>query len=183
LVTISVTADTSNVVPETFGGLLPSGKVNVGTGIVSIPGVGTATITGCTSTPSCTNSVAIYSTGTPVSFDGLPLLPYVLIGTVDFPPATDNFTGLAAVGSNALLGYGLQTAISPISGSPGGVFYPTGLFVHTTLGDLSFTSNFEPDMGPGIFTVTTVPEPSSLLLLSTGVWLFVGLASRNRGHN
>jgi len=179
LVTVTLLGDTSTIKNETFGGLIPNAKVNVGIGTVNISGIGTATITGCTSTPNCPGPIAIYSFPTPVSFPDLPTAPFVLIGTIDFPPATTDFTGLAAVVSNALLGYELQPS-GPISDTPGGVFYPTGLFVHTTRGDLSFTSNFEPGMGPGTFTATAIPEPSSLLSLSSALLLCGHFVFRNR---
>lgn len=153
------------------------GVVNVGTATVTIPGIGVAAVTGCTSEPTCTNLTAIYSTVTPlVGFVDLPPMPYVIFGTLDFPPATDNFTGLGAVGSTGLAGYDLRTSFGPISGTPGGVFYADNQLLHTTLGDLSFNSNLMLT-GSGTFTATIVPEPSSLLMLSSGVILFVGLAS------
>jgi hypothetical protein len=184
LVTVSMTADTTGVTSQTFEGLAPLGVANVGTATVNIPGIGTAAITGCTSTPSCTNSTVIYSSVTPlVGFVFLPPQPYVIFGTVDFPPSTDDFTGLGAVGSTALAGYDLRTSVGPISGTPGGVFYAENELLHTTLGDLSFTSNLTPTMGPGVFTATIVPEPSSLLMLSSGIFLFAGLACGIRRRN
>jgi hypothetical protein len=170
LVAVTLTGDTSNVVAETFGGLCPVDcLVNAGTATVSIPGIGTATIT---------DPTAIYSFSIPVIIDpGFPELPYVIIGTLDVPPATDSFTGIGFVGSSAFLDYDLRTSIGPITASPGGVGYPVGLFVQTTLGNLAFTSNFEPTT-QGTFSAATVPEPSSLLLFGAGFVAFAGARLR-----
>jgi len=173
LATVTVTGDTANVVTQTIEGYLFNVNVSTLTR-VTIAGVGTATVTVPT---------AIYSFPTPILIDsGLPVLPYVVMGTLDSPPAVDSFTGLGGLGSNSLLGYDLRTAIGPITGSPGGVFYPVGLIVPTNLGNLSFTSNLTPTM-VGTFSAT-VPEPNSLVLLSLGIaGLAFQLRFRARGRS
>lgn len=170
MVQVTVTGDTANVAPV-FGGFA---FANVsGATTVTIAGIGTATVT---------DASAIYSFPTPVSLtSGFPILPYVLIGMLENPPALDSLTGLGDTGSNALLGYNLQTSIGPITATPGGVGYPVGLFVHTTLGNLSFASNISPT-AEGTFTATVaaVPEPMSLLLFAGGL---LALASLSRRHS
>ena len=176
-VTVTVTGDTTNVIPEPFGPFdCAFCFVNVGTTTVEIPGVGTATVT---------DPTGIWVFGQPVDIDDdptTPELPAVIIGTVDEPPATDSFTGLAGTGAMALLEYDLTTSIGPISSALlGGVGYPTDLFVNTNLGALVFTSNISSD-AQGTFTATVgvaqVPEPTTLLLFGSGVAAFAARARR-----
>jgi hypothetical protein len=173
--TVTLTADTSTVSNVMlFPG--PDWLVNVGTTTtVNIQGIGTATIT---------QPTAIYSSVVPfadATMFGLPVLPYVLIGTLDHPPATNSQTSLGGLGSTDLLGYELQTSIGPITGSPGGVFYDPCCFVTTTLGNLSFLSNLV-GTDQGTFTATTVPEPSTLLLLGAGAVVLAGSRLRQRSR-
>ena len=177
LVTVTLTGDTDNVVPELFG---PFNClfcfVNVGTTTVEIAALGTATITEAT---------GIWAFAQPVDLDDdptTPEVPGVVIGTVDDPPATDSFTGLGGTGTMALLGYGLTTSIGPVSGIISGVGYPTSLFLNTTLGPLSFASNITSDPN-GTFTATTgtaavIPEPATLLLFGSGLAAFAARARR-----
>ncbi len=176
-VTLTLTGDTANAVPELFGPMnCPFCFVNVGTTTVEIPGIGTATVT---------DPTGVWVFGQPVDIDDDPTtpdLPAVVIGTLDNPPATDSFTGLGGTGAMVLLGYDLTTSIGPVSsGILGGVGYPTGLFVNTTLGVLSFESNLSADV-TGTFTATTtvtaVPEPATLLLFGSGAAAFAARARR-----
>ena len=173
LVEVTATGDTANVV--FIGGIAFANLSSATT--VTIAGIGIATVS---------DPTAIYSFPTAVDIDpknGFPVLPYVVIGTLDNPPALDSFTGIGAQGDNALLGYDLTTAIGPITGSPGGVGYPTGLVVHTTLGDLSFTANISPT-SEGTFTAALVPEPASLFLFGSGLAVLAGCSRfRARGSS
>ena len=170
LVQLTLSGDTGAVLPI-FGGIAVA---TTGTTTVNIAGFGTATIT---------DPTEIVSTQIPISIDtGFPVLPYVVFGTVDSPPSLESITGLGVTGNNALLGYNLTTSIGPITGF-GGVGYPTTLIVHTTAGDLHFTSDFDA-FGPtsqSTFSATlgqtAVPEPTSLLLFGTGI---AAVASRSR---
>jgi|SRR5688500_13322465 len=176
-VTVTVTGDTTNVVPEPFGEFAcPFCFVNLGTTTVEIPGVGTATVT---------DPAGIWVFGQPVDVDDNPAtpdLPGVIIGTVDEPPATDSFTGIGGTGSMALLGYDLTTSIGPVSSALlGGVGYPPSLFLNTNLGVLRFAENISTD-AQGTFTatvgVTAVPEPATLLLFGSGLAAFAARARR-----
>ena len=173
LVQLTLSGDTGAVLPI-FGGIAVA---TAGTTTVNIAGLGTATIT---------DPTEIIATQIAVEIDdALPLLPYVIFGTVDNPPSLESITGLGVTGSNALLGYNLTTSIGPITGV-GGVAYPTTLVVHTTAGDLHFTSDFDDfwPTGQSTFSATlgqtAVPEPTSLLLLGTGIAAVAG-RSRFRG--
>ena len=117
-----------------------------------------------------TQPTGIWGFAQPLDDDDLPALPLVIMGTVDDPPLLNSFTGLGAVASDDLLGYLLNTSFGPLTATPGGVFYPVGLSVETDPGNLSFTSNLEPDMeGTFTATVAAAPEPASVLLLGVGI--------------
>jgi hypothetical protein len=173
LVTVTLIGDTSGVAPAPnppFAGFL----VNLGSSTVNIAGVGTATVT---------DTVGVYSglcifvqcTG---SFNGMPL---VLIATLDNPQGT-SFTGIMGTLSNSVLGYNLKTSIGPISGvgSLGGPADPFAIH-HTTLGVLNFTA--DPTTSTFTATVASVPEPSSILLLGTGVIFLIATGFRRRPAN
>jgi hypothetical protein len=176
-VTVTLTGDTTNVVPELFGAFnCTFCFVNVGTVTVEIPGVGTATIT---------DPTGIWAFGQPVDLDddpATPELPGVVIGTLDDPPATDSFTGIGGTSSMALLGYDLTTSIGPVPF--GGVGYAEGLFLNTTLGTLIFAENISTD-ADGTFTATVgvaeVPEPATLFLFGSGIAAFAA-RGRRRGR-
>jgi hypothetical protein len=166
LVQETATGNTANIVSLLVG---PSGKQvsifaePISTVTITIAGLGTTTVT---------DPSAIWSVPTPVVItSGFPDLPYVILGTLDNPPALNSITGYGALGSNALLGYDLATSFGPLTASPGSVGYPTGLVVDTSSGNLSFTANIGPT-SQGAFTATT-PEPGSFLIVSSGLALFV----------
>src|SRR5579883_1473274 len=167
LVQVIAEGDTSHVISMSVP---PFGTVFVNPDIVTrvmIPGIGIAKVT----EPS-----AIYSSSGPVTPpNGFPTLPYVVIGTLDNPPSLLSFTGIGALGSDALLGYDLQTSIGPITAIPGGVGYPVLDSIPTTLGTLSFTANLQPsDQGTftaAVISPATVPEPPPAVLLLSGLGL------------
>jgi hypothetical protein len=177
LVTVTLTGDTTNVVPELFEEFnCPFCYVNQGTVTIAIPDIGTATVT---------EPTAIWVFGQPVDIDDdptTPELPGVVIGTLDEPPLTHSFTGIGGTGSMALLDYDLTTSIGPISSALlGGVGYPESLFLITNLGALSFVENLTSDPN-GTFTATigatAVPEPATLFLFGSGVAAFAARARR-----
>lgn len=166
-VTLTLTADTSGVAPApgdlgTLGLLM-----NIGTATVNIAGVGTATIT---------DTVGVFSTYNMSAADilllsdGASSLPVVLIGTLP------DFTHILLTSNAAFFGYGLATAIGPITGS--GFPCCSSEQHHTTMGNLIFSNTSTRDI---TFSATTsVPEPASVLLLGTGVLFLFGLHFRER---
>jgi hypothetical protein len=173
LVVVTLTGNTANVISDPFAPGFPCTFcfANPGTVTVEIPGIGTAAVT---------EPTGIWVFGQPVDLDDNPATPDspgVVIGTVDDPPALDSFTGLGGTLSFALLDYDLTTSIATVGGILSGVGYPTGLFVNTTLGNLSFTSNISGDSGSFTATVAAVPEPVTMLLFGGGIASF---AARRR---
>jgi hypothetical protein len=176
LVLVTVTADTDNVIVQGVDG--DGDGINDVNFYANASSLTTVNIAGL-GTVNVNDPTAIFGfPPIPPEFleegEDLLQLPTVIIGTVDHPPALDSFTGLAAVGGDPLLGYNLATSIGPINGA-GGVGYPTGLFVNTTGGSLSFVSNVGLDT-TGTFTATTVPEPMSLSLFGVGILSLAGLS-------
>ncbi|MBX9602967.1 MAG: PEP-CTERM sorting domain-containing protein [Bryobacteraceae bacterium] len=188
LVQVTATADTANVVSLSLEGYEVFANVASST-TVMIAGIGTATVTGGAEPGVSPNPVGVFSFPSPIPIDSqFPVLPYVVIGTLDNPPTLNSFTGIGLIGSNALLGYDLRTSIGPITAIPGGVNYSEGLFVYTTLGNLTFTQNHSPT-GQGTFAASAaVPEPASLLLTAIGLcavagthWLRRSASAQNAG--
>jgi hypothetical protein len=167
LVTVTMSGDTANVVSVFTGMGCSVCFANPTTTTVTIAGVGTATITDPTEA-----SVI----GTPVSIDtGFPVLPYVVLGTIDSPPDLESLTGIGFQGDNALLNYDLISSIGPITGTPGGGFGAPCCVINTDLGVLDFSTNGSPTT-TGTFQATVLPEPSSLLFLGSGLMALAGLA-------
>jgi hypothetical protein len=137
---------------------------------VTIGGVGTATIT---------DPSEIWAIPAPT---GLAMVPVVIIGRVDKPPALDSITGIGFVGSDALTGYEGTTGIGPITDG-GGIGFPgcggpnQDPCIHTTLGLLNFSSNLTiPPTTEATFVATIAPEPTTLLLLCSGAAALIGLS-------
>lgn len=160
LINVSIFSDTTTVQPVPG---FPPLVANVGTTFIGITGIGLSLVT---------DPTLVFASVIPIEIDDdFPIIPVVVIGTIDNPPAVDSFTGIGAVGSNLLTGYALTTSIGPIMGT-GGIGYPTGLIIHTSRGDLTFVANTSPTT-TGTFTATLlpVPEPSTLLSLCAGLAL------------
>lgn len=157
LVTITFVADTSTAHPKSG---VPNEWINSGTGTVTIAGIaGTATFSSGPlvfdeqggPTHSCSSAIGCFAgigAGTPVG------------------------PTLLAVMNSGFLTYDLNAAIGPLSGAS---MYDTSLTVGTSMGGLNFSS-----VGDSTFTATTVgptvPEPSSLILIGTGLASLVRFA-------
>jgi hypothetical protein len=95
-----------------------------------------------------------------------------------FSPAAAGFGDITAGGSvldtfnSAFATYDLTTSIGPTSGTR---FINPGLGFNTTLGVFIISS-----AGDSTFTASTVPEPSSIFLLGTGL---MGLMAMRRSRN
>jgi hypothetical protein len=158
LVNVALFSDTSTIQPIPG---FPPAVANVGTTFIGITGIGLAVVT---------DPTLVFSSVIPIEIDDdFPILPYVVIGTIDHPPNVDEFTGIGGMGSNLLAGYDLTTSTGPITTSPGGIGYPPGLIIHTSRGDLMFGANLGPtNVGTFSATLLPVPEPSTLLSLFAG---------------
>ena len=108
----------------------------------------------------------------------MPVVPYILFGTLDPGPVVDLDVSLGAIGSPALLGYDLRTAIGPITAAPGGVGTPLGKVTHTNLGALTFAQDIQPTTVGTFQATVTTPEPSSFVLLFTGGVMLIGVRAR-----
>jgi hypothetical protein len=159
--------NTANIT-SLFSGTIFGNPFNTFT--VTIGGAGKATIT---------DPSEIWAIPAP---SGLSMVPVVIIGRVDKPPALDSITGIGFVASNALTGYEGATAIGPITDA-GGIGFPgcggpsEDPCIHTTLGLLSFNSNLTiPPTTEAKFVATIAPEPATLLLLGSGAAALICLS-------
>lgn len=147
-VTFTETANTSGI--TTLGTNVYTNDAGVST--VSIQGVGTATILDST--------FGVIAQEYSATSEGLGFYDQ----TGDFGFTEDSSTGI---------GYNLASAIGPVSGPIG--FDPTSI-EPTTLGTLSISTT----SADGTFTAATAvtPEPSSFLLLGTGLLGVAGVMKR-----
>ncbi|MEI8292162.1 MAG: PEP-CTERM sorting domain-containing protein [Verrucomicrobiota bacterium] len=142
---ITTTSNTSNITSGTFSGVVPYYAIVPSTSTITITGLGSSTFT------SATFGVA--------SFNTQPFFGANELGFADFLPGS-------APGFSIVLAdfYNLATPVS----YTGGTGASTGTTYGTSSGDLVITSAG----GTGSFDVVTassVPEPSSVALLSIGL--------------
>jgi hypothetical protein len=181
LVVYTGTADTGDVVTLSFMGLTFY-AVGLDALTVDIAGIGTATITDLSKIFGIPQAI--------IDPDGdIPALPGLMLMRIDDPSDVANLetgTGMAAVFSDALADYALDTSLGPIT-DIGGVGFTEDCgtpnhdsCIQTSLGPLSFRHNI---LSEGTFqaTVDAVPEPATLLLMGTGLAIVVR-RSRRRGR-
>lgn len=175
LVTVTVTGNTINVidmfVPEINDTLFIDANVVT---TVAIPGRPVAVVT----QPSAIYRFPFIPDAVDVD-DELPNLPFILIATLDSPPNLLEFTGLGLTAGNMLGSYDLRGSIGPITG-PGGVGYAQSQILMTNQGALRFTSGSELD-DQGTFTAAVgIPEPTSMLLVASGIAGVIARRARAR---
>jgi len=157
LMTMTLVSDTLTVF-QPLPNDLPELFANPGTATVTIAGLGTATF----------NDPGGYAA---IMFPVVDEIPIPSLGIwEDVDIAANRGTGILGIGSNSLAGYNLRSPLGPLAGaSSGGAHEPDGTPVaySTNRGGLTITSTGE----SGTVTVTvatSVPEPTSLSLLTIG---------------
>ena len=160
-VVLTLTGDTSAV---TAGpGLLSSYLIDPGTTTLTIGGLGSA---------SFTDSIEIVSSFSSPTFFGQPPT-VVIVDTTNGGPGDP--TGILETISPTFLGYNLQSALGPISGT-GSVANqgPVDGFFSTTAGNLQFAAGQGNGAGTSTFTATITPEPETFGLIAAGVAAILG---------
>jgi hypothetical protein len=155
-VTLTLKGDTSAV---TAGpGLLSSYLIDSGTTTLTIGGLGSA---------SFTDSIEIVSSfNSPTFFGQAPTV--VIVDTTNGGPG--NPTGILQTISPTFLGYNLQSALGPVSGT-GSVANqgPVDGFFSTTAGHLQFAAGQGGGAGTSTFTAVITPEPGTLAMIVVGL--------------
>ena len=148
-VTVTLTGDTSNIVPgpPPHTGVV----VNPGTATVNVSGIGTDTFT---------DSIVIVSTLNDLTIFGVP--------AVFMLDATTN-TGILLQTGSEFTTYDLGTSLGPVSGTGGVASGSSIIPVFPTVGG-ELTWAVGQSLGGSTFTaVTTTPEPGTLFLVGSGL--------------
>jgi len=154
LVTVTLTADTENVVPgpTPFTGAV----ANYGTAVVNVAGIGTGSFTGPVGIFSSLNDPASLA-----FFGGTP-------GVIMIDNTTD--TGIIAELGSAFGTYDLRSSLGPLTG-PGGPAsgsHTTPVF-STTVGDFTWAIGQTGGTLPSTFTASATPEPGTFGILAAGL--------------
>lgn len=165
LVTVKLTGNTSAVTTE------GPGLFNPGTATVTVAGLGTATLT---------DTIGIFATFNDLTLFGSPA---VVILDLSNPSDPASGTGILGQIGAELMGYNLQTAFGPDTGS-GGPFSGSKVTPHfaTTGGDLTWAIG--QSLGSSTFTAAiSTPEPETLLILGAGLILLAARVRRPHSLN
>ena len=151
LVTFRMSTDTTSSWIDSFGYFRNTGILTV-----TVSGLGTATFTD------------------PVTVFDLPSVPGGIAGFADSVPVIVGVPPLKIVGdyNAAFTSYDLTTSIGPVTGIPNANF---GYGFNTTAGRFAWESLLVGDATFIAVTGTPMPEPTSMLLLGTGL---IGMGAR-----